>query len=82
MRSKGTLNVAKVPAYAKKPHNGPPAALHAQQQAKVQVRLKLLVRRLPPALTEDEFFASVGEEWKIGAGKVDWVRYDPGQHNG
>lgn len=42
-------------------------------------RLRLIVRRLAPGLTEDEFLAAVGEEWKTGAGKVDWAAYKPGK---
>jgi regulator of nonsense transcripts 3 len=41
-------------------------------------KLKVQVRRLPPGLTESEFYAIVGDEWKLGAGKVDWARYAPG----
>lgn len=42
-------------------------------------RLKVVVRRLPPGLTEHEFFAALGEEWKIGNKKVTWVNYRPGK---
>ncbi|KAJ5690862.1 hypothetical protein N7462_005254 [Penicillium macrosclerotiorum] len=42
-------------------------------------RLKLLVRRLPPGLTQAEFEAALGEEWRVGAGKVDWLQYKPGK---
>ncbi|KAB8228779.1 putative nonsense-mediated mRNA decay protein Upf3 [Aspergillus alliaceus] len=42
-------------------------------------RLKLLVRRLPPGLTQAEFETAVGPEWKIGAGKIDWLQYKPGK---
>ncbi|PLB33885.1 putative nonsense-mediated mRNA decay protein Upf3 [Aspergillus candidus] len=42
-------------------------------------RLKLLVRRLPPGLTQTEFETVLGPEWKAGAGKVDWFQYKPGK---
>lgn len=42
-------------------------------------RLKLLVRRLPPGLTQAEFEAAVGEDWKAGGGKVDWFQYKEGK---
>ncbi|OJJ45082.1 hypothetical protein ASPZODRAFT_134509 [Penicilliopsis zonata CBS 506.65] len=42
-------------------------------------RLKLLVRRLPPGLTQAEFESALGDEWKTGAGKVDWLQYKPGK---
>lgn len=41
--------------------------------------LKVVVRRLAPALTEAEFTKILGEDWKIGAGKVDWFSYKPGK---
>ncbi|KAK7535922.1 Smg-4/UPF3 family-domain-containing protein [Phyllosticta citribraziliensis] len=42
-------------------------------------RLKVVVRRLPPGLTQTEFEVALGEEWKLGAGKVDWFSYKPGK---
>jgi regulator of nonsense transcripts 3 len=42
-------------------------------------RLKLLVRRLPPGLTQAEFEALLGEEWRVGSGKVDWFQYKNGK---
>ncbi|KAH3476102.1 hypothetical protein KXX05_004865 [Aspergillus fumigatus] len=42
-------------------------------------RLKLLVRRLPPGLTQSEFENAMGPEWMVGAGKVDWYQYKPGK---
>ncbi|KAK3489680.1 Smg-4/UPF3 family-domain-containing protein [Neurospora crassa] len=40
---------------------------------------KVVVRRLPPLLTEEEFFKILGDEWKVGRGKVDWFSYWPGK---
>ncbi|KAK8198405.1 Smg-4/UPF3 family-domain-containing protein [Phyllosticta paracitricarpa] len=42
-------------------------------------RLKVVVRRLAPGLTQTEFEDALGEEWKLGAGKVDWFSYKPGK---
>jgi regulator of nonsense transcripts 3 len=42
-------------------------------------RLKLLVRRLPPGLTQAEFETLMGEEWRVGSGKVDWFQYKNGK---
>ena len=40
---------------------------------------KVVIRRLPPGMTEDEFVAILGHEWMPGHGKVDWFRYYPGK---
>ncbi|CAI7665946.1 unnamed protein product [Penicillium glandicola] len=42
-------------------------------------RLKLLIRRLPPGLTHAELENALGDEWKAGAGNVDWLQYKPGK---
>ena len=42
-------------------------------------RLKLLVRRLPPGLTKAEFETAMGEEWRVGSGKVDYFLYKEGK---
>ncbi|KAI4138884.1 MAG: hypothetical protein L6R39_006567, partial [Caloplaca ligustica] len=42
-------------------------------------RLKLLIRRLPPGLTEGEFDSALGADWKVGNGRVDWAVYKPGK---
>ncbi|XPS75261.1 hypothetical protein M3J07_007343 [Ascochyta lentis] len=44
-----------------------------------QPRLKLVLRRLPPGLTKAEFESLVGDDWKPGAGKVDWFNYRKGK---
>ena len=41
--------------------------------------LKVIVRRLAPALTETEFVSILGEDWQTGKGKVDWLLYKPGK---
>jgi len=42
-------------------------------------RLRLIVRRLPPGLTETEFWDALGTEWRVGQGKVDWAAYKAGK---
>ncbi|USP74562.1 uncharacterized protein yc1106_01836 [Curvularia clavata] len=44
-----------------------------------QPRLKLICRRLPPGLTKTEFVQALGDEWKLGAGKIDWINYRKGK---
>ena len=40
---------------------------------------KVVVRRLPPAMTEEEFVTILGDEWRVGRAKVDWFSYWPGK---
>jgi regulator of nonsense transcripts 3 len=42
-------------------------------------RLKIVIRRLAPSLTETEFIKLLGDDWKLGQGKVDWFSYKPGK---
>jgi regulator of nonsense transcripts 3 len=42
-------------------------------------RLKVVIRRLAPGLTEAEFTKLLGDDWKIGQGRVDWFSYKPGK---
>ncbi|OQE44107.1 hypothetical protein PENCOP_c002G07026 [Penicillium coprophilum] len=42
-------------------------------------RLKLLIRRLPPGLTQAELENALGDQWKTGAGNIDWLQYKPGK---
>lgn len=42
-------------------------------------KLKVVVRRLAPGLTEAEFTSILGDEWNVGQGKVDWFLYKPGK---
>ena len=41
--------------------------------------MKVVVRRLPPGLTEEEFISVLGDQWKSGQGKVDWFKYKTGK---
>jgi regulator of nonsense transcripts 3 len=42
-------------------------------------KLKVIVRRLPPGLTENEFTSILGDDWRLGQGKVDYFLYKPGK---
>ena len=43
------------------------------------VKLKLEIRRLPPGLTVTEFEETLGDDWKLGNGRVDWREYRQGK---
>ena len=65
----GGSGVLPIPASARAPPAPkPPAA-----------RLKLEIRRLPPGLTLSEFEETLGDEWKLGKGRVDWREYRQGK---
>ena len=72
---KGTAGVLQIPAAATQ--KSTPAAKKAPKPP--APRLKLIIRRLPPGLTQAELEESLGSEWKVGGGKVDWVQYKPGK---
>lgn len=57
----------------------PASARQPQAPKQPATRLKLEVRRLPPGLTLTEFEETLGEEWKLGAGKIDWREYRQGK---
>ena len=42
-------------------------------------RLKVVIRRLAPGLTEAEFMKLLGDDWRLGQGKMDWFSYKPGK---
>lgn len=71
---KSTAGVLQISAAATKP--GAPAKKAPKPPTP---RLKLLIRRLPPGLTQSELEASLGQDWKVGGGKVDWLQYKPGK---
>lgn len=73
---KPTGGVLQVPAAATQKNPAKPAKKPPKPAAP---RLKLLVRRLPPGLTQAEFENALGEEWKAGGEKVDWFQYKAGK---
>jgi regulator of nonsense transcripts 3 len=44
-----------------------------------QPRLKIVIRRLPPGLTEAEFISSLGTDWAVSNGQIDWFEFHPGK---
>ncbi|KAF5695754.1 hypothetical protein FDENT_60 [Fusarium denticulatum] len=40
---------------------------------------KLVIRRLPPGMTETEFVSILGSEWELGKGKIDWFSFVEGK---
>ncbi len=71
-QTNGLLPVAATQTYG----NGTPRQAAARPPSQ---KLKVLVRRLAPSLTEEEFMTILGGEWKVGQGKVDWFQYTPGK---
>jgi regulator of nonsense transcripts 3 len=62
--------------------SGQPQHSHSgkqNHQPKNTARLKLVVRRLPPALSKDEFLLTLGEDWKVPGNKIDWLDYRCGK---
>ncbi|KAI9158309.1 hypothetical protein HJFPF1_06301 [Paramyrothecium foliicola] len=51
-----------------------PAKAKAQNEGE-----KLVIRRLPPGMTQSEFVSTLGSAWEVGSGKVDWFSYRPGK---
>ena len=45
----------------------------------VTSRLKIVIRRLPPGLTQAEFEDALGDNWRLGKGRVDWAIYKEGK---
>lgn len=75
MTQKCTGGVLQIPAAATQ-KNGPGSKKPPKPAAP---RLKLLVRRLPPGLIEEEFKNALGEEWRTGGGRTDWIQYKSGK---
>ncbi|KAL2444012.1 hypothetical protein ABEF95_014711 [Exophiala dermatitidis] len=73
-RSGGVLPVNAATRKNATPHSGSKSASRAPA-----LRLRLVIRRLPPGLTESEFWAALGDEWKVGAGKVEWAAFKSGK---
>ena len=37
------------------------------------------IRYLPPGLKEFELTNILGDDWRVGGGKVDWMCFEPGK---
>ena len=73
-RSNGVLDI---PASATQKR--PDVVSEALYSRDLSPRLKLVIRHLPPGLTQSDFEEALGEEWSIFGGKVDWTDYKPGK---
>ncbi|KAF4979699.1 hypothetical protein FZEAL_4127 [Fusarium zealandicum] len=40
---------------------------------------KLVIRRLPPGMTQAEFVSILGSDWELGKGRVDWFSFAHGK---
>ena len=73
-RSNGVLSI---PASATQKKPGPPQ--EPQSSRGTTARLKIIIRRLPPGLTQIEFEGALGTKWRVGGGRVDWAVYKAGK---
>src|SRR5437667_8283700 len=78
LKSTGTNGILNISGSATQPD--PQAAAHKSTPSKsAGPRLKVVIRRLAPGLTQVELQAALGEDWKLGRGRVDWIIYKPGK---
>ena len=78
--SKPSAGVLPIPAAITEKSSITPITTAAKSAAKASTsRLKLIIRRLPPGLTQSEFETFLGDEWMTGLGKIDWLLYRPGK---
>ncbi|KAM3431264.1 hypothetical protein NHJ13734_007368 [Beauveria thailandica] len=54
-------------------------APRAPRQRQQNDGAKLILRRLPPGMTEAECVTILGDRWIVGKGKVDWSSFVPGK---
>ena len=73
-RSNGVLSI---PASATQKRTGP--ASEGLVSRVPLARLKIIIRRLPPGLTQSEFEEALGDDWKARGDKVDWAVYKEGK---
>lgn len=59
-------------------HDGEAAPRPSRSKAQNEGE-KLVIRRLPPGMTRDEFMSILGPTWEASKGKVDWFSYIPGK---
>lgn len=46
---------------------------------KLNPKLKVIIRRLAPGLTEKEFTSILGDDWKVGNSRIDWFLFKAGK---
>jgi len=64
------------PTQVSQPLNDTPKSHRTKPPAEGE---KVVIRRLPPGMTEEECIGILGDAWKVGNGKVDWFSYSPGK---
>ncbi|KAH0536398.1 hypothetical protein FGG08_006723 [Glutinoglossum americanum] len=74
----GTNGILSIAGSATQP-NPQAAAPKSTPSRSTGPRLKVVIRKLPPGLTQVELEAALGEDWKLGGGRVDWMIYKPGK---
>jgi len=74
--SGGILSIPAAATQKGAPITLPTSAVHGRTSVP---RLKVVIRRLAPGLTQDEFEAALGDEWKLGVGRVDWRLFKSGK---
>ncbi|KAK2598007.1 hypothetical protein QQS21_005844 [Conoideocrella luteorostrata] len=75
-RGKGAVDK---PGSSKNANEGPaPPARPSRSKAQNEGE-KLVIRRLPPAMTQEECASILGPDWEVLKGKVDWFSYVPGK---
>lgn len=75
-RTNGVLPIS-VAQQADKPDKG---GKSSRGKPKIsQDGLKVSIRYLPPGLKEFECISILGDDWRVGGGKVDWLYFEPGK---
>lgn len=74
---KGAGGVLPIPAAATQA--GAAANVTNAKPPAPQSRLKVVIRRLAPGLTQHEFEKALGEEWMPGKGRVEWILFRLGK---
>lgn len=72
-KANGVLQVPAAQATNDKPH------APKSSRSKAPEGDKVVIRRLPPGLTEEEFWEHLGPQWKAGAGLVVWAQFKSGK---
>ncbi|UPK98996.1 hypothetical protein LCI18_009931 [Fusarium solani-melongenae] len=76
-KSRGRGSIARSTEANKKANEGDapkPAKTKAHNEGE-----KLVIRRLPPGMTQEEFVSILGNAWELGKGRVDWFSFAPGK---
>ncbi|KAI5305422.1 hypothetical protein KEM56_004489 [Ascosphaera pollenicola] len=80
MRSRGSRTAGVLSASSNSTQRGSEKTAGENNSVRAPVpALKVVVRRLPPGLTQDEFEKILGDEWKVGGPCVDWYSFKPGK---